>query len=461
MLASCNGKNTKTHTGENQSMAKEATWHLHEDRPSRPGEIVRIKDKPGLHMLFMTEYGNSRKSLDLTTFEGGSIKVKEYQLIDRSEVIDLLVAKAKTDPEVLEFLVTSGPQVGSCGGDPELFITTQDGVLVPAFDHLPMVGKTTSRLFADGFASEMNLEPSGCLSYVVDSAHRHMDRLYDLLTSRGHTVTGQNVFEIPQDIMGKATDEQVALGCNPTFNLYGLKPDLRTPRRQVLRSAGGHLHFDLSHIPTGQHKTDFRKLTKETRAIVENSVRGLDSILGVACVSLFEKFDDPRRRLSYGQAGEYRTPTYGVEYRTLSNAWMRHPVLMHMIYDLGRAAITFGIMNLPELIDGTEQEVVQIIQDCDATAARAYMTRNENLFKTIMSATHLTGVDRYDKIKGLDASLAFNKFYHGAHTFIADPDDLWKNWKVGDREDEWASHSEGHNCSWYRAQYDLQHGVAI
>jgi hypothetical protein len=63
------------------------------------------------------------------------------------------------------------------------------------------------------------------------------------------------------------------------------------------RTTGGHIHFGIG------------KRDDET---VSRMVKALDAIIGVACVSLFDGIDDPRRRRMYGLAGEYRLPEYGV-----------------------------------------------------------------------------------------------------------------------------------------------------
>src|SRR3546814_17499888 len=55
----------------------------------------------------------------------------------------------------------------------------------------------------------------------------------------------------------------------------------------------------------------------------------LDAFL--ALPSLF--YDDQvKRRSMYGAAGAFRTKPYGVEYRVLSNAWLKDSKLMSWVY---------------------------------------------------------------------------------------------------------------------------------
>jgi hypothetical protein len=58
-------------------------------------------------------------------------------------------------------------------------------------------------------------------------------------------------------------------------------------------------------------------------------VKQLDAYLGIP--SLEWDKDTLRRRL-YGKAGAFRPKPYGVEYRTLSNAWLKNEMLVRYVY---------------------------------------------------------------------------------------------------------------------------------
>ena len=51
------------------------------------------------------------------------------------------------------------------------------------------------------------------------------------------------------------------------------------------------------------------------------------------------------RREVYGRAGEHRLPKYGLEYRTLSNFWLRSYPLYSLIFGLARQAVY--VLNTP------------------------------------------------------------------------------------------------------------------
>jgi hypothetical protein len=49
--------------------------------------------------------------------------------------------------------------------------------------------------------------------------------------------------------------------------------------------------------------------------------------------------NDTMRRKMYGRYGAFRPKSYGVEYRALSNAWVRDPDLYDFIYNLSQYAV--------------------------------------------------------------------------------------------------------------------------
>jgi hypothetical protein len=56
-----------------------------------------------------------------------------------------------------------------------------------------------------------------------------------------------------------------------------------------------------------------------------------DCLLGLPSIMLDRNPMQRERRTLYGMAGEYRKPDHGVEYRTLSNFWLRSPVLADFV----------------------------------------------------------------------------------------------------------------------------------
>ena len=60
------------------------------------------------------------------------------------------------------------------------------------------------------------------------------------------------------------------------------------------------------------------------------------------------------RRKLYGMAGEYRLPAHGIEYRTLSNFWLRSPVLADFVAQM--AGMCVGILHTSLMNGGQDLE---------------------------------------------------------------------------------------------------------
>jgi hypothetical protein len=135
------------------------------------------------------------------------------------------------------------------------------------------------------------------------------------------------------------------------------------------RFAGGHIHLDMGAVPI----TDAIPI-----------VKAIDKIAGVASVSMFEKYDNPVSREFYGLAGEFRLPSYGIEYRVLSNAWLTHPAITHFTFELVRAAAKLQFVNMDSFWEGTEDEVQHIINRCDVAGQGCSSGRNEKVYRRLV-----------------------------------------------------------------------------
>lgn len=71
----------------------------------------------------------------------------------------------------------------------------------------------------------------------------------------------------------------------------------------------------------------------------EKLVPLLDILLGNTSVLIDRDPHAAERRKVYGRAGEYRLPKHGLEYRTLSNFWLRAYPLMHGMMGLARLGL--------------------------------------------------------------------------------------------------------------------------
>lgn len=312
------------------------------------------------------------------------------------------------------------------GSDPEVFVVNSKDELIPAFNFLKskkLSDKTAENcgVYWDGFQAEFETAANTCFSYHCDSIHYGLKKLLELARQYDKTakLSLKTVMDIPINVIKKTDPEYVAFGCMKSLNVYGHE-GIQLPGDQVYyRSAGGHIHFGIG---------------KKTKEETTNIVKALDAILGVACVSMFGKFDDARRRQMYGLAGEYRLPPHGLEYRTLSNAWLMHPVVAHMVFDLGRSALMFGKLGFMKFWTTSEEETIRIINECDVEAAKLALNDNMDVFMQILS-------QRYGGEDTAKSQFACDIIMNGVETLVEDPYDLEKNWSLTNKK--WTTHSEG------------------
>lgn len=128
-----------------------------------------------------------------------------------------------------------------------------------------------------------------------------------------------------------AHKDAIQANCDSEACAYSLKP-IKLPKhfytKNNSRSAGGHLHLGSKIIK----KDDFSLL---------HVVRMLDLFVGLP--SIFIDYDPSsiKRKRFYGHAGRYRITSYGAEYRTLGNFWLKSPELVGLIYDLADFTLDF------------------------------------------------------------------------------------------------------------------------
>lgn len=349
------------------------------------------------------------------------------------------------------------------GSDPEIFVEDGVGNLIPAFEFLgsktnPNIrhsrGESPHKAFGkygvywDGFQAEFETEAISCMAWHMDSVQAGLEAT--LVAARKYNpkaiLSNKNVYEISHEVLQKTPKQFVELGCKPSLNAYDMHGQICNPRELVYRPAGGHIHFGIGgHAPEEYVK----------------GVEALDAILGVTAVSFFANYDNPIRRQYYGLAGEYRLPPHGLEYRTLSNAWLIHPAAAHMIFELGRSALMFGLNGFMPYWEGSKQETIEIINNCDVDGARKILDRNKVLFNRILQGSHLVdefyGDDEEDDdeeiyagepVENSATTMAYNAFTQGVESIVADPDNIEKNWRLGDH---WESHSYSTNACWERS----------
>lgn len=227
------------------------------------------------------------------------------------------------------------------GSDPEGFFE-KAGRIIGSEKVIPKEGisflstygiRQNPEVVIDGIQFEMHPAPAATtwgLGAGVGSCFRTLrERLRDY---PGTSINYKGLVEVTREEIDALSDESQVLGCQPSKNAYRDRPILVDGKTYLKRSAGGHLHFDLTKLPKifGPEVDERRHLVIVVDTLVGNQAVLLDQQGGMA-----------ERRENYGRAGEYRDDKpYGVEYRTLSNFWIRNFALMDFVFGMGNFAIS-------------------------------------------------------------------------------------------------------------------------
>jgi hypothetical protein len=242
------------------------------------------------------------------------------------------------------------------GADPELFIATKDGKVVGGERAIPQDGlgdsyydswnqkrrMTRKRVVLDGVQVEFNVAASQCraslgadIKATFASLKRHLDA-----ANNGLVPSFEAVVRVDPEELKALSEAAQKLGCQPSANIHDRNASVTvTKANENLRSAGGHIHLGL-HKPLMEHRERLPFL--------------MDVIVGNTCVLIDRNPLAAERRTLYGRAGEYRIQPHGLEYRTLSNFWLRSYQLMSLVMGLSKLAASVLYTTVAEVPYRTE-----------------------------------------------------------------------------------------------------------
>ena len=240
------------------------------------------------------------------------------------------------------------------GCDPEFFFS-REGTIVGSERVLPenglrkgpkigvdgsgteKYGTAPTAIVRDGVQAELNPRPNTCranLANEIAECFRQLSR--EIQKDKSLKLDFSQVVEVSKEEFDSLSDKSKEFGCAASKNIYTGEESKITvdPREYRYRSAGGHIHLGV--YSSGDSVE--RALKKE----VPTTVALLDTIVGNTCVLLDRNPWNIERRKVYGRAGEHRTPKHGLEYRTLSNFWLRSYPLMSFVFGMSRLAVNIS-----------------------------------------------------------------------------------------------------------------------
>lgn len=409
------------------------------------GTIIEIDGPTKLSTFFpFKEFNPSENTFTSKYYEGSSPSMENFQPLTSQEIVkyeqDLEVHKRNYIEQHTNFRASH-----TLGTDPEIFSVDQDGKLIPSFNFLPGKGEALwmadkGTYYCDGFASEFTVPVFTCCAYGVDSLQYMLNAIHSKLVKYNPQakLSAQPIFEIPSEILASAPAEHVQLGCSPSKNIYELESTPVSNGRELpLRVSGYHIHAT----------------TKRRDGVtIEDRIRMMDRIAGVISVVALQGLEGRIRRRYYGLPGEYRTPSYGLEYRTLSGAVLWHPAIVHMLTQFARAGVQMAGAGLSKMWDASDEETIQTILDLDVDRAKSIIQRNSLIVERLLHHWYRdkdqplhnrnyapTGVQ---PPKVIIEQLLFKGFKEYIKL------DVEKNWHLTDGG--WKAHSEGPEANCWR-----------
>lgn len=248
----------------------------------------------------------------------------------------------------------------SIGADPEVFVRKAGKAIGVVETNLPGSKSSphkTSRgaVQQDGMAAEFNIDPTdqGDFEGFNLNIVKTVQELKDLMP--GCSLAKTTVQDFDKEYLDGMPDESKVLGCDPDYDAYTAKPNPRPNGELLFRSGAGHIHIGWgADIPIDN---------EEHIEICCGFIKMLDATVG-AFMSYIDR--EPRRRELYGKAGAFRPKTYGVEYRTPSNAWIWNRdrrFVMHQLINVAIARHSMGYT--PAQVAGlkTEAEVIAMVNE--------------------------------------------------------------------------------------------------
>lgn len=309
----------------------------------------------------------------------------------------------------------------SVGTDPEVFLeNAHSHKFVPAFEVLPKDKRSGYSWFWDGFQAETTVEPRHCHEQLMDGL---IFQIRDFFPPN-HAIRRGSVIEVERKTLENLKREYVEFGCRPSLNAYGTRSQLDMAATDIpYRFAGGHLHYGLTGVSLASARFSYEEAIKQY-------VRAMDVLVGIPSVSMAENWDAPHvRRRWYGLAGEYRLPTYGFEYRTLSNFWLAHPALAYLVWDLARIGILYMPFGIRDRFEISDALVQAIINQENVEEARKFIKKHEKIYKELILARYGSRWGIEGKVSKDATEFSFQALLHPIEeTFKLDRCSIRENW---------------------------------
>jgi hypothetical protein len=254
------------------------------------------------------------------------------------------------------------------GCDPEFFLRERkSGKLISA---IPFISGTKDEPFRlplggniqrDNVAMEIATDPADSVENFVSNIRNTLTEAIKTLPIDTEIVAAPSASFDPDQL---THPEAQAFGCDPDFDAWEMKEnDKPCAVDNTFRSCGAHIHVGTDGNDENTFLLDFEGKMQ--------TVKVMDCIHGIISSVLDSNKEAIERRQLYGKPGAHRPKDYGVEYRVLSNYWLKSPITVMMMYALTQDALSI-VRNgkADELIEEMdENQVRNTISSGDAITA--------------------------------------------------------------------------------------------
>jgi len=268
------------------------------------------------------------------------------------------------------------PKRSTIGCDPEFFLVDRkSGKLlssvgkIPGTKEEPHILKCGAGLQHDNVAVEFSSPVAEDGGDFVNKLRKCFEDLKENLPAN------TDITAIPSASFDQSelqTKEAKEFGCSPDYDAWKLVVNTFVPPEdETFRSCGGHVHV-------GHVEGDGNEFLQDPYGKVE-TVRAMDAVLGVTAAVLDNSLAAVSRRVLYGKAGCHRPTDYGVEYRVLSNFWLKSPKLAMLIDSLTQDALKIvregKTADVVKSLGGEEKLVSMINESKTKQAEKALSTK--------------------------------------------------------------------------------------
>ncbi len=259
------------------------------------------------------------------------------------------------------------------GTDPEFFmIDKETGKLISAIPYIdgtkhdPEPLPSGGSIQRDNVALEFATPPAESGEDLVEKVR---NAFTDVFRKIGDA---HDIVAIPSadfDLDQLDHEEAKMFGCDPDFDAWTVSVNEPPPPAETstFRSCGAHIHV-------GHVEGDGNEFLLEPYGKIE-TIKMMDLVHGIIATVLDNSKSALDRRKLYGKAGCHRPTEYGIEYRVLSNFWLKSPHLVMLIDSLVQDVLRFIREGKSKdmIAEVGEENIRHIINDCRANKARVVL----------------------------------------------------------------------------------------